>query len=363
SSSPARGAARRALPPRPMFFAQGGGFPGFPGGLFGGKGKGKGGIFADGGEDEDEDEDEDEGADGGMGGSFRDMFGFGTSAGGSERSSSAKREVDNTRLYALLGVEPSASSGEIKKAYHRMAMRHHPDKGGDPETFKDIQQAFEVLGDADKRRRYDQLGEEALDDDGASFRGGGPRRNQAQRTKDKVRLMWVTLEQLYTSVTRPLAHSRKVVDEVDGRPPSRCDACGGQGVVVQMIRLGPIVQQVPHTCPVCSGAGSSAKLKTEREVLDVFVEKGSPDGHKIVFHGRADEAAGCEAGDLVVVVREQESTRPSSGKARTCTSSGRSRWPRRSPASRSSCSTWTAGSGASAASPGRCCSHSRAASR
>mmetsp|Transcript_88176 Transcript_88176/g.285409 ORF Transcript_88176/g.285409 Transcript_88176/m.285409 type:complete len:411 (+) Transcript_88176:3-1235(+) len=231
---------------------------------------------------------------------------------------SPSKAADCTRLYTLLGVEPEASASEIKKAYHKMAMRHHPDKGGDPEVFKDIQQAFEVLSDPEKRQRYDRLGEEGLKDDGPSsaqdlfgqlFGGGGAgRRAGGPRTKDHVRQIWVTLEQVYSGVTRPLPIGRQVLD--DGAGSARpCDACGGQGVVVQVLRMGPMIQHMQQPCPACGGAGSSAKTRTTREVLDVFVEKGSPDGHKIVFHGKADERPGCQPGDVVVVVRQQEHPR------------------------------------------------------
>merc|ERR550525_2059769 len=70
-----------------------------------------------------------------------------------------------------------------------------------------------------------------------------------------------------------------------------------------------MVQQIQQPCPACNGAGSSAKLRTEHEVLEVFIEKGSPDGHKITFHGKADESPGCDAGDLVVIVKQQEHQR------------------------------------------------------
>ncbi|CAE8644913.1 unnamed protein product, partial [Polarella glacialis] len=228
-------------------------------------------------------------------------------------------EVDNARLYDLLDVKRDSSSADIKKAYHRLAMKHHPDKGGDPEMFLDIQRAFEVLSDADQRERYDRLGEEGIGEDGPSSpqgifeqlfgggKGGGARRGQRPRTKDSVRPIWVTLEELYTGVTRPLPITRKVVDESSAS--SACSTCGGKGAVVQVIRMGPLVQQVPSACPKCQGTGNSASMKTVREVLEVFVEKGSPDGHKIVIRGKADEALGCEAGDVIVVVRQQEHPR------------------------------------------------------
>jgi len=199
-----------------------------------------------------------------------------------------------------------------------MAMKHHPDKGGDPEQFKAIQEAFEVLNDPQKRQQYDELGEEALKEDGPTSpsdifeqlfggggAGGGPsRRTQRPRTKDIVRPVWLTLEELYSSVTRPLPITRKVIDSEDASQP--CPACGGQGVVIQVIRMGPMIQQVQQKCPNCGGAGQSAKMISKKEVLEVFVEKGSPDGHKIVFHGKADESSGCEPGDVIAVVKQQE---------------------------------------------------------
>jgi len=257
---------------------------------------GMGGMGGEGMVDEEEDDDD-------------DLGGFGAMPG---------REVDNGRLYALLGIEKDASPAEVKKAYHRSAMKHHPDKGGDPEKFKDVQLAFEVLSDPDKREKYDAMGEEGLNDDSPGpqdifaqmFGGKGSgkgRGRQRPRTKDQVKPMWVTLEELYTGVTRKLPITRKVL--VAGSEEEKCDACDGQGTVVQVIRMGPLMQQIQSACPRCGGAGSSAKTKTEREVLEVFVEKGSPDGHKITFHGKADEASGCEPGDVVVVIKLQEHPR------------------------------------------------------
>lgn len=277
-----------------MFFVPGGmpgGMP-FPGGIPFAKGKGKGGMGPMGmGGFGDEDEDEDQGPEGG---------------------DSAK----GTRLYELLGVDPNASAADIKKAYHKAAMRHHPDKGGDPEQFKDIQQAFEVLSDQERREQYDLHGEESLKEGGATqkdifehlFGGGGKRQGGQQRTKDVMRPLWVTLEELYTGARRTLPITRKVLDEEGGAAQS-CDACDGQGVIVQLLRMGPLVQQMRQPCPKCNGAGTCQRMRTAREVLDVFVEKGSPDGHKITFHGKADERPGCESGDVVVLVKQQEHPR------------------------------------------------------
>merc|ERR1719321_1323305 len=85
--------------------------------------------------------------------------------GGGGRRGSGK-EADTTKFYKELGIDKNASGADIKKAYRKLAVQHHPDKGGDPEKFKEITRAYEVLSDSDKRSKYDRFGEEGLDGDG-----------------------------------------------------------------------------------------------------------------------------------------------------------------------------------------------------
>jgi len=80
--------------------------------------------------------------------------------------------VDTEKFYKTLDVEKSASEADIKKAYRKLAVKHHPDKGGDPEKFKEITHAYEVLSDAEKRAKYDRFGEEGLEEGGGG--GGDP---------------------------------------------------------------------------------------------------------------------------------------------------------------------------------------------
>ena len=84
---------------------------------------------------------------------------------------SSRKPADTQKLYNVLGVEKSATPDAIKKAYRKLAVKLHPDKGGDPEKFKEVQKAFDVLGDERKRTVYDQYGEEGLENGGDG--GGG----------------------------------------------------------------------------------------------------------------------------------------------------------------------------------------------
>lgn len=83
-----------------------------------------------------------------------------------------QKPVDNTRYYKLLEVEKTATFDEIKKSYRKLALKHHPDRGGDKELFQEISNAYEILSDKDKRDLYDKVGEEGLKE-GAGGRGGG----------------------------------------------------------------------------------------------------------------------------------------------------------------------------------------------
>jgi DnaJ homolog subfamily A member 2 len=84
-----------------------------------------------------------------------------------------KKEVDNKKYYDLLGVDQKASFDEIKKAFRKKALKEHPDKGGDPEKFKEISVAYEVLSNNEKRDLYDKYGEEGVRDGGGGHGGMG----------------------------------------------------------------------------------------------------------------------------------------------------------------------------------------------
>lgn len=243
---------------------------------------------------------------------FAGMHGGG--GGGSARA--PRKDVDTTKLYETLGVAKDAESSTIKKAYRKLAVKHHPDKGGDEAKFKEISAAYEILSDSEKREKYDKYGLEGVADEGGGGRGaddlfsmffggrgGRGGRSGPRRGEDVNHPLKVSLEDLYNGKTVKLGVTRQVVVG----ETKMCKTCDGQGVIVELrqIALG-MVQQIQKKCPDCPGQGYIAETKKERKVLEVHVEKGMANNAKITFRGMADEKPNMEAGDMVFVVQEKE---------------------------------------------------------
>mmetsp|Transcript_4232 Transcript_4232/g.11722 ORF Transcript_4232/g.11722 Transcript_4232/m.11722 type:complete len:418 (-) Transcript_4232:274-1527(-) len=246
---------------------------------------------------------------------FAGMHGGPGGPGGSARGGPPK-DVDTTKLYETLGVDKNAEEKQIKKAYRKLAVKHHPDKGGDEAKFKEISAAYEILSDPETRAKYDKYGLEGVADDGAPghgaddlfsmFFGGGSRRGGGggpRKGENVNHPLKVSLEDLYNGKTVKLAVNRSVIVG----DPKMCPSCDGQGVVVELrqIALG-MVQQLQRRCADCGGQGYCAESKKERKVLEVHIDKGMRHNQKVTFRGMADEKPNMEPGDVNFIVQEKE---------------------------------------------------------
>lgn len=255
--------------------------------------------------------------------------------------------------YAILGVNKNASDDEIKKAFRRAAHQHHPDKGGDPAKFKDVNEAYQVLGDKEKRRAYDQFGDAAFSGGQGGFGGfpgggfpggfgninvedfgdlgdvlgemfgfGGPsgKRGKARGSDLQVQ-MDLDFKEAAFGATKTVRLVRQVAcsdcggsGAEKGTAFKKCEACDGQGRVTQAQKTLFGTFQTARTCERCRGKGEAPEkeCKTCRglgitrgeENVEVSIPAGIENNSLLRVTGKGDVAAhGGTAGDLYINVR------------------------------------------------------------
>lgn len=260
--------------------------------------------------------------------------------------------------YKILGVDKNACADDVKKAFKKLAMQHHPDRqGGDEKKFKEINEAYQVLGDAEKRKRYDQFGSDFEQQGGfgggvnwedfmQQARGGGFSGNfggvdlgdifgemfgfgaasarhgraSAAKGRDIQVDIEVDFKEAAFGVEREISLPKQEKCDVckgDGAEPGSavdtCHTCKGQGQVVQMQRtfLGSV--QSVATCPDCHGRGKRASKKCKHcggdgilaktSNIKIKIPAGIDDGQSIRLEGRGEAAPhGGQSGDLYVRV-------------------------------------------------------------
>ncbi|KAL2943097.1 DnaJ protein-like protein [Bienertia sinuspersici] len=241
------------------------------------------------------------------------------------------KKSDNTRYYEILGVPKNAAPDDLKKAYKKAAIKNHPDKGGDPEKFKELAHAYEVLSDPEKREVYDQYGEDALKE-GMGGGGGGHDPFDIFSSFFGGSPFGVFSLNLYNTLN--IFRFLMCRKGSKSGASTKCPGCQGSGVKISIRHLGPsMIQQMQHACNDCKGTGETIndrdrcgqckgeKVTQEKKVLEVNVEKGMQNGQKITFPGEADEAVpNCSlgypflyllnpetvTGDIVFILQQKE---------------------------------------------------------
>ncbi len=246
--------------------------------------------------------------------------------------------------YEVLGVGRNASLDDVKKAYRKKALQHHPDRNpGDKsaeDKFKEATEAYSVLSDAEQRRKYDQFGHAAFDhtahggfggfegfgdfsgfedifgDLFSSFFGGSFTRSRGRGGRDLRYDLEISFEEAVFGTEKEIAVSRRVLcDHCDGsgckkgHHPETCPQCGGSG----QIRIQQGFFAIGRTCHVCGGAGQHIKhpcetcsgtgLKAVSSKIKVKIPAGIDNGQRLKLRGEGESGmGGGPAGDLYVQV-------------------------------------------------------------
>jgi len=246
--------------------------------------------------------------------------------------------------YEVLGVPRTATEEELKKAYRTLAKKYHPDLNPDNKEaeakFKEANEAYAVLSDAEKRRNYDQYGHAGVDGQGfggfeggfnidledlfgnlfGGFGGGGRRRSGPQRGANLKYRMNLDFMEAAFGVERQITINKedhcdtcKGTGTRDGSAPDKCSACGGTGQVSQrqQTMFGTVMTSRP--CPTCRGTGNLIKdpcpscggrgLRQKSKPLNVKVPAGINEGEMLTVRGEGEPGTlGGPYGDLYIEI-------------------------------------------------------------
>lgn len=249
--------------------------------------------------------------------------------------------------YEVLGVDKSADEATIKKAYRTLAKKYHPDMNpGDKEAeakFKEVNEAYDILSDPDKKAKYDQYGHAAFDpasgaggfggfgdfggfdinDIFSSFFGGsstGSRRNGPIRGDNITVRLTISFEESVFGCKKEIQYSKvqKCNDcggtgAAKGTSPKTCSACGGTGQVRVQQRTPFGIMQTQKTCDSCKGTGKIIEKKCDScrgtgfvrvpKKLEVNIPAGIDDGQQLALkYQGSDGMNGGSAGDLNIII-------------------------------------------------------------
>ena len=250
-------------------------------------------------------------------------------------------------FYDILGVSKDALADTIKKAYRKLALKHHPDKNpGNKEAeknFKEAAEAYSILSDSQKRSQYDQFGHAGVGMGGSqgggfgggvhmnmedifsqfgdifggspfeSIFGGGRQRSSRSKGSDIRIKLSLTFEEIAKGIEKKIKIKRSVLSE--GVTFSTCSTCGGNGQVTQITNTVLGRMQQTSVCPRCSGNGKTVGTRPhgvapdgmikKEKTINIKVPAGVESGNYMTVEGQGNENIQGRPGDLLVVFEEK----------------------------------------------------------
>jgi DnaJ-class molecular chaperone len=245
--------------------------------------------------------------------------------------------VNDTTLYDRLGVDSSADETQIKKAFTKLSVKWHPDKNLDNQEeahqkFQELTQAKEILLDQEKRRIYDQVGMNIFNEGSGQDNpfGGhdfshffnfpfGNQERQEQQLEELKEVLNCKLEDIYNEKIIKHNYKYKLTcstcngSGVKHNSNPKCSECDGKGMRVQVVRIGPMIQQMVNTCEYCNGSGKNINNENKcntcngttfiykEKSIDIPLKSGLVSSNKIVLSGKGHNVNNKKS-DLVLII-------------------------------------------------------------
>ena len=238
----------------------------------------------------------------------------------------------NTEYYEELGLNKNCTQSDIKKAYHKLARKYHPDKVTDPslmeqytKKFQKIGEAYEVLSDSDKRANYDQFGKDSVQSGGFNpsdffksffnngFNPGFGNQPMEKKSAPVIHQININLEDLYNGRIVKLKITRKTITDLSNEPITdnlettweTCRGCNGQGVKMEVRQIAPgFVSQTQQPCSSCSSTGhtlkSGYKLSDVQSIIEIEIKKGMNPSEEVILKEVGNCFPGTLPGDIII---------------------------------------------------------------
>jgi DnaJ-class molecular chaperone len=239
--------------------------------------------------------------------------------------------------YDILCVDKSATFEQIKISYRKLAKEHHPDKGGNKEKFQQIQDAYEILSDTNRRNEYDMknnfqsmnFGNINMMFGGNGFGinhplfhvnlggGGNGGHNRLKKKRNEEYILNINLENVYTGMSKNFNIMRKTQCD---NCKIECSICKGSGFIVMNVQIGPIVQMIQQNCDHCRSLGSFRNQNVscnkcentgfckKEKFVSIDIPKSVENGKRYIIDGWGEQAVNKNEinGDFIIIINVEK---------------------------------------------------------